>query len=797
LVLLRTASVRAFPSSLYKWTESEAVRGVIERCSTPKILFPTITVVLLGIVWGATANLIRVERANAERALSASTRELADTYEARVLRQLREIDQILKVIKYAYQRTEAPSKVLADLRMRDLLPPDLVFTLSIVNATGNLVTSTRFIPLRNISSQEHFRTLARTDQLWVSRPRRDGITGEWALDFSRRLTDSNGGFAGIVTLSVDCAYFVSVYENMKLGQFGLLGLVSADGLFSIQRAGDRVSTGDQGEAKVVDELLKGQDPIRTVHAWDGIVRMASARPLHGFPLTLVVGLSESEQLSRTQASIGRNLWFAAIATVLLLLFMAVLARISAKLAQITKRENAAKMAHAERVQHLAYHDALTGLPNRLFFSKILEQSISQARRYNRSLAVVFLDLDRFKNINDTYGHQAGDQVLLTLAKKLKLGLRESDTVARFGGDEFIALLPEFEEEKYLATVAQKLLDVVSEPFLCHGQALVLTGSIGIAIFPLHGQDEQALMRCADAAMYHAKNEGRNNCQFYSTTLQLNSLKRLKIENNLRQAIERNELELHYQPKVDLASNRITSTEALLRWNSDSGMVPPSEFIPIAEETGLVVEIGRWALKTACAQSVSWQEQGLPPVCVAVNLSARQFSEADLVDDVATILKETKLSPTLLELEITESLLMQNIDRAIRVLSSLNKMGIRLAIDDFGTGYSSLSNLKRFPLTTLKIDRAFISDIPHDRDDCVITEAIVGMGKSLSMTVVAEGVETEKQLTFLRSRGCDEFQGHYFSKAIPADSFADLLRKQIALPTELTSASRGGRRARHI
>ncbi|MGQ0752873.1 MAG: putative bifunctional diguanylate cyclase/phosphodiesterase, partial [Betaproteobacteria bacterium] len=407
-----------------------------------------------------------------------------------------------------------------------------------------------------------------------------------------------------------------------------------------------------------------------------------------------------------------------------------------------------------------------------------------------------LDIDRFKYINDTYGHQAGDQVLLTLAKKLRLCLRESDTVARFGGDEFVALLREFEEEKYLATVAQKLLDVVSEPFLCHGQALVLTGSIGIAIFPRHGQDEQTLMRCADVAMYHAKNEGRNNSQFYATTLQLNSLKRLKLENSLRRAMERNELELHYQPKINIASGRITSTEALLRWNSESGMVSPAEFIPIAEETGLVVQIGRWALKTACAQSVSWQAEGLSPVCVAVNLSARQFSEGDLVDDVSTILKETKLDPRLLELEITESLLMQNLDRAIRVLSSLSKMGIRLAIDDFGTGYSSLSNLKRFPLTTLKIDRAFISDLPHDRDDCLITEAIVGMGKSLSMTVVAEGVETEKQMAFLRSHGCDEFQGHYFSKAIPADGFADLLRKQMALPAKLTPISRSARRVRH-
>ena len=762
--------------------ENPAVRRLLQKGAEPRIFFPAIVLVTLSVVWGTTANLIRIERSNAERAMFTSARELADTYEAQVLRNLREIDHTLKVLKFAYQRAEAPSKVLAELKDKDLLPRELAYTLSFVDDKGDLITSTRLLPLRNISSYEHFKTLTLADQLWVSRPRRDTIDGAWKLDFSRRLTNGNGRFAGIVTITVDAAYFVNLYERSKLGQFGFIGLKgNEDGIFRVQRSGDRVSMDSETEAAgVIDKRSQEQDTVRTVHRWDGIARVMSSRPLPGFPLTLVVGLSESEQMSQTNANIRKYLWIAAIVTALLILIIAVVARINAKLAQITKRESETKMAHAQRVQHLAYHDALTGLPNRLFFSKILEQSISQARRYNRSLAVVFLDLDRFKYINDTYGHQPGDQVLLTLAKKLKLCLRESDTVARFGGDEFIMLLPEFDEEKYIATVAQKLLSVVSEPFLCHGQALVLTASIGIAVFPRHGQDEQALMRCADAAMYHAKNEGRNNYQFYTRSLQANSLKRLKLENSLRQALELNELELHYQPKIDVGSGQIKGAEALLRWRSRDGMVPPSEFIPIAEETGLIVEIGRWALKTACAQNVSWLAAGLPPICVAVNLSPRQFSEADLVDDISTILAQTKLDPQLLELEITESLLMQNLDRAIRVLSSLSKMGIRLAIDDFGTGYSSLSNLKRFPLTTLKIDRAFISDLPHDRDDSVITDAIVGMGKSLSMTVVAEGVETEKQLAFLRSHGCDEYQGHHFSRAVSPDSFANLLRIQSSL-----------------
>jgi diguanylate cyclase (GGDEF)-like protein len=783
--------------NLSGWTERPAVRRIIERCTEPRFFFPAIAVLTLSMVWGATANLVRIERSNAERAMFASARELADTYEAQLLRNLREIDHTLKVLKFAYQRAEAPAKVLAELKNKDLLPPELVFTLSIVDDKGDLLTSTRLLPLRNISSYEHFKTLAVTDQLWVSRPRRDTIDGAWKLDFSRRLTNANGRFAGIVTLTVDAAYFVSLYERGKLGQFGFLGLQgNDDGIFRVQRSGDRVSMDSETEpAGVMDKRFREQDTVRTVHRWDGIARVTSARALHGFPLTLVVGLSESEQMTQTNANIRRYLWIAAIATGFLILIIGVVARINAKLAQITKRENDARMTHAQRVQHLAFHDALTGLPNRLFFSKILEQGISQARRYDRALAVIFLDLDRFKYINDTYGHQPGDQVLLTLAKKLKLSLRESDTVARFGGDEFVVLLPEFDENKYLATVAEKLLSVVSEPFLCHGQPLVLTASIGIAVFPQHGQDEQTLMRCADAAMYHAKNEGRNNYQFYANSLQANSLKRLKTENSLRQAMDRNELELHYQPKVDVESGRINGAEALLRWRSrDSGMVSPTEFIPIAEDTGLIVEIGRWALRMACAQAVSWQAAGLPPICVAVNLSPRQFAEADLIDDVTKILAETRLAPQLLELEITESLLMQNLDRAIRVLSSFSKMGIRLAIDDFGTGYSSLSNLKRFPLTTLKIDRAFISDLPHDRDDGVITEAIIGMGKSLSMTVVAEGVETEKQLAFLRSHGCDEYQGHYFSKAVAADSFAHLLRHQASVTVMSQRPRRAGRKA---
>jgi diguanylate cyclase (GGDEF)-like protein/PAS domain S-box-containing protein len=430
----------------------------------------------------------------------------------------------------------------------------------------------------------------------------------------------------------------------------------------------------------------------------------------------------------------------------------------------------------ERIQYLATHDSLTGLPNRVMFGELLNHVLALSRRNQRKFAVLFIDLDRFKFINDSLGHEAGDALLREVAKRLKESLRASDIVARLGGDEFVMLLQDLSHSEQAGIIARKLLSAVIKPIELNGQECRVTASIGISVFPDDAPDEASLMTHADLAMYHAKEEGKNNFQFYDGRLETLSLERLTMETRLRRAIERNELSLHYQAKLDLATNAISGVEALLRWNSaELGSVSPAKFIPVAEETGLILAIGKWVLRTACSQNVQWQRAGLPPVRVSVNLSPRQLNDPELVAAVRDVLADTGLAPHLLELEVTESSVMHNVERALEVLCALKDMGVQLAIDDFGTGYSSLAQLKRFPIDTLKVDRSFIRELPADSEDRAIAEAIIAMGKTLSLTVVAEGVETREQQDFLRERACDQMQGFFFSKPVAAADFAELLR----------------------
>ena len=365
--------------------------------------------------------------------------------------------------------------------------------------------------------------------------------------------------------------------------------------------------------------------------------------------------------------------------------------------------------------------------------------------------------------------------MIEVATRLKQCLRATDVVARLGGDEFVAILTDLKDEHYANAVARKLLSCVMHPIVLRGQECRVTASIGVAIFPENGRDEQTLVKNADMAMYLAKEEGKNDVRFFSNDMKTQSIERLMMENNLRKALERDEFVLHYQPKIDLKTGRITGVEALLRWNQpDLGMLPPHQFIPLAEETGLIVPIGRWVLKTACAQHVAWQRQGFPPIYMAVNISPRQFQHDQLLQDIDETLAVTGMRPELLELEVTESMVMQNVDRAAVLLSSIKERGVRLAMDDFGTGYSSMSLIKRFPIDTLKIDRSFVRELPENNDDKAIADAIIGLGKALGVTIVAEGVETGGQQTFLRDHACDEMQGYLFSRPMPADKIPAMM-----------------------
>ncbi|WMT76583.1 EAL domain-containing protein [Bradyrhizobium sp. Ash2021] len=430
----------------------------------------------------------------------------------------------------------------------------------------------------------------------------------------------------------------------------------------------------------------------------------------------------------------------------------------------------------ERIEYLASHDSLTHLPNREMFNELLRHAIDAAGRYRRKFALLFIDLDRFKVINDSLGHDAGDMLLVEIAGRLRSALRASDVVARLGGDEFVVILEEAAERHDVERVAGELLSALSQPLQLSGHECQTTASIGIAMYPSDGAEMQTLTKNADMAMYLAKEDGKNGFRFFTREIKAQSIERLTLETALRRALERDQFSLHYQPKVDMASGQITGVEALLRWtHPDLGMVSPAQFIPLAEEIGLIVPIGRWVLKEACAQNMAWQRRGLRPVTMAVNLSPRQFANAHLLHDIDEALLASGMSPVLLQLEVTESMVMRNVSRAIKVLDAIPSRGIRLAIDDFGTGYSSMSLMKQFPIDTIKIDRSFVRDLPDDSEDRAIAQAIISMGKALGMTIIAEGVETVEQEAFLRDHSCDEMQGFLFSKPLPPREMADLLR----------------------
>lgn len=427
-----------------------------------------------------------------------------------------------------------------------------------------------------------------------------------------------------------------------------------------------------------------------------------------------------------------------------------------------------------KLKHLAHHDALTGLANRSLLAESIKQAIEIAKEKTHSVAVLFLDLDRFKMINDTLGHDVGDLFLQVVAKRLYATLRTSDIVARIGGDEFVIIIPQISDDENVIDVAQKIINSFIDPFMVKDQEFFVTTSIGISLYPHDGQDSLTLLKNADVAMYLAKEQGGNSYQFCTPDMPIKIHEKMMMHNALRHALMDNEFLLHYQPKVDINTGKIFGVEALVRWQRKSGeLVSPLDFIPLAEETGLIVELGEWVLRTACQQNKRWHQQGFL-ISMAVNLSPRQLREGNALETIVHILKETDLAPDFLELEITEGMIMQVVEHNSQVLNALKEMGVKISIDDFGTGYSSLSYLKRFNVDRLKIDQSFIKNLPLDADNRAITSAVIAMAKTLNIQVIAEGVETKEQLEFLREHQCDEIQGYYFSRPIDAEKMTLML-----------------------
>ncbi len=502
--------------------------------------------------------------------------------------------------------------------------------------------------------------------------------------------------------------------------------------------------------------------VQAFAAFHGVLRSDGAHAAAAFPLQV---------RGRT---VGVMLFIATEADTFTFEFSELLQRLAANVSFALENFDRVdeKTKADERIEYLASHDSLTRLPNREMFNALLRHSIETAQRHQRRFAVLFIDLDRFKVINDSLGHQAGDALLVELADRLKRSLRASDVVARLGGDEFVVILGEAEQASDVERIARNLLSVLSQPLQVSGHEWETTASIGIAMYPADGLDVQTLTKNADMAMYLAKEDGKNGFRFFTKGTTNLSVESLQLEAALRRALERSQLSLHYQPKIGMVGEGVTGVEALLRWSHpEFGAVSPAQFIPLAEETGLIVSIGRWVLHEACAQAMRWQGCGLHPLSIAVNLSPRQFADEHLLDDIDGALERSGLSPQLLQLEVTESMVMRNVSRAVKVMDAIRSRGVRLAIDDFGTGYSSMSLLKQLPIDTIKVDRSFVRDLPADSEDCAIVQAIISMAKALDLMIVAEGVETAAQQAFLRVLGCDEMQGFLFSRPVMAEELA--------------------------
>lgn len=449
------------------------------------------------------------------------------------------------------------------------------------------------------------------------------------------------------------------------------------------------------------------------------------------------------------------------------------------LEQIEQRDSELTL-HRDRLEHMAHHDSLTGLPNRLLFNDRLKQAIQRAERSKRPIALIFIDLDRFKIINDTLGHDVGDLVLVEAASRLESALRKSDTVARLGGDEFVVILEEFESQQSVAQISRKIIDEISEECQIMDHSLYVTASLGISFYPDNGTDLTTLKRCADIAMFRAKESGRDNYQFYLPGMGDLARKTLTLESDLRCALEKDQLRLFFQPQISMKSGYVCGAEALLRWDHPQrGMVLPGEFIPLAEETGLIVPMGEWALREACQRGRAWLDRGLGPIRFSVNVSPRQFRQPNLVGRIQTVLEETGLPAHLLELEVTESLLMGDVEDAIRKMNELRRLGVLLAIDDFGSGYSSLSYLKHFPINKLKIDRSFIRDLHQNRHDLAIAASVASLAEVMGLEALAEGVETKDQEEALIGLGIEWAQGFFYQVPLPVDQFEDFLRQSEA------------------
>ncbi|MEA2118423.1 putative bifunctional diguanylate cyclase/phosphodiesterase [Halovibrio sp. HP20-50] len=717
---------------------------------------------MLLVIWGSTYFLVNKERMAIERQTELSVGEITDTYEARVVRALREIDTALKLVCFTANSTDHEN-VLNVLNEQRLLPPSLLFTISIVDEHGMVIETTNSGLLGQRLTPPSQRTLG-DDYLAVGDvdPYQDK-----QLTFTRPLMPEQEGSSGWVVMAIDANYFVSSYEVRSLGQQGMLALVSSEGIVRVRRTGDTIHTGELMDIALWERSTVDSVPFLT--HWQGVERYTLVRKLYDFPLSIVVGLSAQEQLEADQ-QLARNYWQRAGWTSgLLLIILAILGRLSLQLQRERQRVMEERVLHAQQLEHLAFHDTLTDLPNRGFLSHLVTQAVKRGGRHGDAFALLFLDLDRFKLINDTLGHDAGDHLLQEVARRLTSSVRESDVVARLGGDEFVILLSKVSRREQIEPIAQKILFSVREPFVLAGQECHVSVSIGVSLYPFDGLDEQTLLKRADMAMYQAKQLGKNNAQFYTDELSAEMDVRLTLESGLHRALAGHEFRLLFQSKHDIEAGSTLGMEALLRWQHPTlGLLEPTQFMILAEESGLAMPIGQWVLENACRQNMLWQQEGFPALTMAVNISARQFYDNSFAENIKEALTTTGMNPKLLELEITESMLLQDVQRTASIFAEIKKLGVKVVIDDFGTGYSSLSDLNALPVDTLKVSSSLVKRLSGTRRDQQLSASVVELGKCLGMQVFAKGVASHEQTRFIGSHSNLSFHGFYSNRPLSAE-----------------------------
>jgi diguanylate cyclase (GGDEF)-like protein len=743
-----------------------------------------VVAILIVALWAGVGFSLVTLRQTALDAAGSEGRNLMVAFREEIAHILRGIEGEMNVIMARMRRERGSFDLYAWGQESVLILPGLAQA-TIVDPDGKVRSTTidRYPRPTDLSDRSHFRIHldGKFHGLFIGQPIIARLSGLSGLPVSRRVEAEDGTFLGVLVVLLSPGALTTLHKSIDLGPHGVMTLFGLDNIllarFSADSPDGTIGSGKSiaGGPRPAEIKENAQGRFVRASPLDGITRMFAYGRVGLYPLIVAVGLELDRKLAAWRSYAAMIIGMTLGGTLLLIGLAGYLIR------QIFRDANAAR-ATTLAITHTAEHDFLTGLPNQMLLNDRISQAIAVARRHRNKLAVIFMDLDNFKHINDSLGHAVGDKLLQSVAKRLVACVRGSDTVSRQGGDEFVALLSEVHQPEDAAVIARKILQAVAQAHAIDQHDLCVTASIGVSIYPDDGMDAETLVKNADTAMYQAKEDGHHCYRFFKRAMNVRAVERQSIEEDLRRALERHEFVLHYQPKVNLRTGAITGAEALLCWmHPTRGLVSPAQFIPVAEDCGLIVPIGAWVLRGACGQARAWADTGLPVTTVAVSVSAMEFRDENFLQGTFAILGETGLDPGLLEIELTESVLMTHAETASSILRSLRQRGVQVVIDDFGTGYSSLSYLRRFPVDALKIDRSLVHQISTAGEDAAIVTTAISVARSLKLRVVAEGIETLEELAFLRAHRCDEAQGSYFSRPLPAEEFARLVGSGIPQP----------------